>query len=130
MTRLNKIDRCLRREAMVMQLLNKHEAANPLFQYLKILPVDLNVKAQQTKFMKKLIQQQQSESVQQHLTITYSTSINILNNNKLIIPYYRAKAGVSLLFYQGFISKYLHQCETVKTFVKECQKHILEQITS
>ena len=70
MTRLNKIDRCLRREAMVMLFLNKYEAANPLFQYLKILPVDLNVKAQQTKFMKKLIQQQQYESVQ-HILLSH-----------------------------------------------------------
>ena len=49
------MDRCLRAVMRVVLFRNKYKVANSVFQYLKILPINLNVKVQQVKFMKKLV---------------------------------------------------------------------------
>ena len=80
----------------------KFELAQPLFQYLNIVSLHLNINLQQSKFMEKLILCQHPDSIQEYLPITYSTLINNTNNTKLILPYYRTSAGFSSLFYLSF----------------------------
>ena len=80
----------------------KFESAQPLFQYLNIVQLHLNINLQQSKFMNKFILCRHPNSIQEYLPITYSTSINNTNNTKFILPYYRTSAGVPSLFYLSF----------------------------
>ena len=131
---LIKIERSLNKAVGIMLFQGKFESAQPPFQYLNIVLLHLNINLQQSKFMKKLILCQHSDSIQENLPITYSTSINNTNNTKLILPYYRTSVGVSSIFYQSFriwnnVPKNIPECHPLQTFAKEYQKHILQPMT-
>ena len=53
-THLNKVSRSLKQAVRVMKFKNKYESTMPFFEYLNIVPFDINLKVQQGKFMKQL----------------------------------------------------------------------------
>ena len=53
-TDLNKVSKCLKKTVRVMMFKNKHESTEPLFEYLSIAPININIKLKQRKFMKQL----------------------------------------------------------------------------
>ena len=131
---LTKIERSLNKAVRIMIFKGKFESAQPLFQYLNTLPLYLNINLQQSKFLKKLILCQHPDSIEEYLSIIYSTSINNTNNTKLILPYYKSSPGYSLLFYQSYrtwnnVPKNVQECHSLKTSAKEYQKYILQPMT-
>ena len=54
-THVNKLGRSLRKTIRLMMFKDQKHIAKPLNKYLKILPLELNIKLLQVKFMKKLI---------------------------------------------------------------------------
>ena len=66
----------------------KKYIATPLYGYLKILPMILNIKLQQTK-----------------LSIEFNLSINNLDQTKLIVPYFRINLGLTRVIRCGMISQ-------------------------
>ena len=53
-TRLNKVSRSLKKAVSIMMFKNKYESTKPSFEYLNIVPFDINLKLQHRKFMKQL----------------------------------------------------------------------------
>ena len=53
-THLNKVSRSLKKAVSIMMFKNKYESTKPSFEYLNIVPFDINLKLQQGKFMKQL----------------------------------------------------------------------------
>ena len=102
---LIKIERSLNKAVNIMLLKGKFESAQPLFQYLNIVPLHLNINLQQSKFMKKLILCQHPDSIQEYLPITYSTSKSNTNNTKLILLYYNIYIGLQREFHHYFLSE-------------------------
>ena len=51
---LNKVSRNINKAVRVMVFKNKYESTKYLFEYLNIVPFDINIKLQQGKFMKQL----------------------------------------------------------------------------
>ena len=112
---------------------NKYESTKPLFEYLNIVPFDINIKLQQRKFMKQLSLDLEPESITKHFPLRYIDSINNTNSDKLIIPYHKTTAGVSSLFYQGYkrwneIPKKLKQIQFIKKFYKDYRQYLIEQV--
>ena len=62
-THLTKIDRSIRKTIRLMMFKEKRHTAKPLYEYLKILPVSLNNKLLQAKFMKKSFLQEHPEVI-------------------------------------------------------------------
>ena len=60
---LIKIERSLNKAVRIMLFKGKFESAQPLFQYLNVVPLHLNINLQQSKFMKKLILCQHPDSI-------------------------------------------------------------------
>ena len=60
---LIKIERSLNKAVRIMLFKEKSESALPLFQYLNIVLLHLNINLQQSKFMKKLILCQHPDSI-------------------------------------------------------------------
>ena len=71
------------------------------FEYLNIVPFDINIKLQQGKFMKKLSLDPQPESITKHFPLRYIDSINNTNSDKLIIPYDMDHSGSLLTILSG-----------------------------
>ena len=87
---LIKIKRNFNKALRIMLFKEKFESAQPLFQYLNIVWLHLNINLQQSKFTRKLIFCQHPDSIQEYPPITYNISINNTNKTKFILPYYRS----------------------------------------
>ena len=95
-----------------------------LYEYLKILPVNLNNKLLQETFMLKHILQEHAEVICDKYLLVYSSLINNSDQTKFITPYFRTIAGVSSLAYQGYktwnaIPSPIKQLENTKLFTKK-----------
>ena len=64
---LIKIERSLNKAVRIMSFKGKFESAQPLFQYLNIVLLHINMNLQQSKFMKKLILCQHLDSIQEYI---------------------------------------------------------------
>ena len=64
----------------------------PLYEYLKILPLSLNNKLLQAKFMIKCILQEHPEVICDKYPLVDSSSINNSDQTELVTPYFRTKS--------------------------------------
>ena len=78
-THLTKIDRSIRKTIRLMMFKEKRHTVKPLYEYLKKLPVTLNNKLLQVKFMKKRILQEHPKVVCDKC-LPVCSSILITNN--------------------------------------------------
>ena len=113
-----------------MMFKEKIHTVKPLYEYLKIIPVSLNNKILQARFMKKRTLQ---EVICDKYPLVYSSSINNSDQTKLITPYFRTTAGVSSPAYQGYktwnaITSPVKQLANTKLFIKKCEEHLLLEI--
>ena len=116
-----------------MKFKEKKHTAKPLHEYLKILPVSLNNKLLQAKFMKKCILQEHPHVICDKYPLVYSSSINNSDQTKLLTPYFRTTAGVSSLAYQGYktwnaIPSPIKQLPNTKLFTKKYKEYLLLEI--
>ena len=61
-----------------MILKDKKHIAKPLYKYLKVLPLELNIKLLQVKFMKKLILNEQPKIICDKYPLNYNSPTIIL----------------------------------------------------
>ena len=101
-THLTKIDRSIRKTIRLMMFKEERHIVKPLHEYLKILPVNLNNRLLQAKFMTNRMMQEHPEVIFNKYPLLYSSSIKNSDQAKLITPYFRTSAGVSSLAYQGY----------------------------
>ena len=132
-THLTKIDRSIRKTIRLMMFKEKRHTAKPLYEYLKILPVSLNNKLLQAKFMKNCILQEHPEVICDKYPVVLSSSINNSDQTKLVTPYFRTTAGVSSLAYQGCktwnaIPSPIKQLANTKLFTKKYKEYLLLEI--
>ena len=64
-----------------MMFREKRHTAKPPYEYLKILPVSLNNKLLQAKFMKKRIQQEHPEVICDKYPLVYSSLLALTKQN-------------------------------------------------
>ena len=83
-----------------MMFKEERHIVKPLYEYLKILPVSLNNRLLQGKFIKNRIVQEHPVVIFNKYPLVYSSSIKTSDQTKLITPYFRTSAGVSSLAYQ------------------------------
>ena len=84
-----------------MMFKGKRESLHPLYEYLNILPLNLNRKLLCAKFMQKLVSKKHIV-IDNKFPLHYNNSINNSAKKKLIVPYFRTSLRVSSLLYQGF----------------------------
>ena len=113
-----------------MMFKEKIHTVKLLHEYLKIIPVSLNNKVLQARFMKKRTLQ---EVICDKYPPVYSSSINNSDQTKLIKPYFRTSAGVSSIAYQGYktwnaIPSLIKRPANTKLFMKKYEEHLLLQI--
>ena len=77
-THTNKLERSLRKTIRLMTFKDKKHIARPLYKYLKILPLELNVKLLQAKSMKKLILKEHLKIICNKYPLNYNSSSNNL----------------------------------------------------
>ena len=97
-----KIDRSIRKTIRLMMFKEERHIVKPLHEYLKILPVNLNNRLLQAKFMTNRMMQEHPEVIFNKYPLLYSSSIKNSDQAKLITPYFRTSARVSSLAYQGY----------------------------
>ena len=86
----------------IMAFRSKYESAKPLYIYYKILPLELNIKLKQGKFIWKLTQNQHPDCIQAIYHTNSSTAINNnKGNNRFILRSFRTIIGRASLAYQG-----------------------------
>ena len=105
----------------------------PLYEYLKILPVSLNNKLLQAKFMIKHILQEHPEVICDKYPLVDSSSINNSDQTELVTPYFRTTTRVSSLAYKGCktwnaIPSPIKQLANTKLYTKKYKEHLLLEI--
>ena len=73
----------------------KRYIVKTMYEHLKILPVSLNNKLLQEKFVKQHILQEHPEIICDKYPLVYSSSINNSDQTKLVTPYFRTTHGCS-----------------------------------
>ena len=76
---------------------SKRHTAKTMYEYLKILPVSLNNKLLQEKFVKKHILQEHPEIICDKYPLVNSSSINNSDQTKLVTPYFRILMAVQII---------------------------------
>ena len=101
-THINKLERSLRKIMRLMMFKDKKHIAKPLYGYLKVLPLELNIKPLQAKFVKKLILKEHPKIICEKYPLNYNSSINNSDQTKLIVPYFRTNLGTCSLAFKGY----------------------------
>ena len=91
---------------------------------MKIVPLELNMKLSQTKFMKKLILEEYPKIICDKYPLNYNSSINNSDQTKLIVPYFRTNLRTFSLAFKGYkvwndIPKHSKELCSIKLFVKK-----------
>ena len=112
----------------------KRETVQPLYEYLNILPLNLNRKLLCAKFMQKLVAKKHPIVIENEFPLHYNKSINNSVHKQLIVPYFRTSFGVSSLMYQGFkiwneIPLNLRNLESTKLFSRKYKEHLLKSVS-
>ena len=133
-THLNKTDRNLRKTIRLMMFKDKKHIAEPLYKYLKILPLELTIKLLQAKFMKNLILEEHPKIICEKYPLNYNSSINNSDQTKLVVPYIRTNLGTCSLVFKGYmvwndISKHIKELSSIKLFIKEYRDLLAEKIS-
>ena len=116
-----------------MMFKGKRESLHPLYEYLNILPLNLNRKLLCAKFMQKLVSKKHIV-IDNKFPLHYNNSINNSAKKKLIIPYFRTSLRVSSLLYQGFkiwnkIPLNFKIIESTKLFWRKYKEHLLKSVS-
>ena len=82
------MEKILYKSARTILFKIKYESSKPLYKYLNILPLPENIKHNQSKFMWKLVNNQQSKCLKEKFPLKI--------NGAMIIPYRRTTIGKSL----------------------------------
>ena len=85
-THVKKIDRSLRKTIKLTMFKDKKHIVKPLYKYLKILPLELNIKLLHAKFMQKSILEEHLKIICDKYPLNYNSSINNSDQIKLIVP--------------------------------------------
>ena len=117
-----------------MMFKGKMETVQPLYEYLNILPLNLNRKLLRAKFMQKLVSKKHPTVIKNKFPLYYNKSINNSTRKKLIVPFFRATLQVSSLMYQGFkiwneIPLKLENLESTKLFTRKYKEHLLKSVS-
>ena len=84
---LTKIEKILNKSSCTMLFKGKYDSFKPLYKCLNLLPLPGNIRHNQSKFMSKLVNNQQPKCVKEKFPFTINEAINNPNNNKMITPY-------------------------------------------
>ena len=101
-THVKKLDRSLRKTIKLMMFKDKKHIVKPLCKYLKILPLELNIKLLHTKFMQKSILEEHLKIICDKCPLNYNSSINNSDQTKLIVPYLKTNLSTCSLAYKGY----------------------------
>ena len=128
---LAKIDRSLRNAIRIMMFQGKRKSVQPLYEYLNILPLNINRKLLCAKFMQKLESKKHPIVIENKLPLHYNKSIDNSAHKKLIVPYFRTSLRVSSLMYQGFkiwneIPLHFKIIESTKLFSRKYKEHFFK----
>ena len=126
-THINKLERSLRKTIRFMMFKDKKHIAKPLYKYLKILPMELNIKLLQAKFMKKLILKEHTKITCDKYPLNYNSSINNSDQTTLIVPYFRTNLDTCSLAFKGYkawndVPKHIKELSSIKSFIAECME--------
>ena len=113
---------------------DKKHIAKPLYKHLKILPLELNIKLLQAKFMKKLILKEHPKIICDKYPLNYNSSINNSDQTKLIVPYFRTNLGTCSLAFEGYkvwkeIPKHIKELSYIKSFMKKYRDFLVKKIS-
>ena len=118
-----------------MMDMDKCDSVKRFCEYLKILPLKDNMKLLQGKFMWKLVNAVQPNSISEKCPLTYSEAINN-HQNKFVIPYcHRAISKRSLIYaanklWNQEVPIDIKSVKTIKAFNEAHRKYLLNNINA
>ena len=133
-THTNKLERSLRKTIRLMMFKDKKHNAKPLYKYLKILPLELNIKLLQAKSMKKLTLKEHLKKICDKCPLNYNSSSNNSDQTKLLVPYFRTNPGTCSLVFKGYkvwndILKHNKELSSIKSFIKKYRDLLVKKIS-
>ena len=133
---LTKMEKILNKSSCTMLFKGKYESSKPLYKCLNILPLPGNIRHNQDKFMRKLVNNQEPKCVKEKFPFKINEAINNPNNNKMIIPYRRTTIGKRSLSYKGYklwnleIPDYIRTQKTLRRFSRSYYAYLIGNIHS
>ena len=133
-TNLKTIERTMNKAIRLMGFKKKHDSVKSFFNYYGLLNFGNMIKINKGKFMSKLVNKEEPESIQMKYHLR---EINALNKNKdknrYIFPYFRTIIGKLSLHYQGIhlwnseIPREIKNVRNIKLFTKQLKDYTLKK---